>query len=81
VTFELCKSLVDEWILVSEEEISKAVYQFMENHHKIVEGAAGVAIAAYMKEQTKFQGQSVVIISCGANIAMNKLKEIILQWN
>lgn len=35
VTFDLCKCLVDEWILVSEEEISKAVYQFMENHHKV----------------------------------------------
>ncbi|KAL9987298.1 hypothetical protein ACROYT_G001581 [Oculina patagonica] len=81
VTFDLCKSLVDEWIVVSEEEISKAVYQFMENHHKIVEGAAGVAIAAYVKEQKNFQGQNVVIISCGANIAMKKLKEIVLQWD
>ena len=35
VTFDLCKYLVDEWILVSEEEISRAVYQFMENHHKV----------------------------------------------
>ena len=48
---------------------------------QIVEGAAGVAIAAYLKEQKKFQGQSVVIISCGANIAMKKLKEIVLQWD
>ena len=32
---DLCKSLVDEWILVTEEEISKAVYLFMENHHKV----------------------------------------------
>ena len=35
VTFDLCKSLVDEWILVKEEEIRKAVYLFMENHHKV----------------------------------------------
>ena len=35
MTFDLCKSLVDEWILVTEEEISKAVYHFMENHHKV----------------------------------------------
>jgi len=80
VTFDLCKSLVDEWILVTEEEISRAVYQFMENHHKIVEGAVGVAIAAFVKEQERFLGQNVVIISCGANISMKKLKEIIFQW-
>ena len=35
VTFDLCKYFVDEWILVTEEEISKAVYLFMENHHKV----------------------------------------------
>lgn len=81
VTFDLCKYLVDEWILVSEEEISRAVYQFMENHHKIVEGAAGVAIAAYLKDHNRFQGRNVVIISCGANITMKKLKEVILQWD
>ncbi|CAH3175755.1 unnamed protein product [Porites lobata] len=80
VTFDLCKSLVDEWILVTEEEISKAVYLFMENHHKIVEGAAGVALAAFLKEHEKFRGQNVVIISCGANISMDKLKDVILQW-
>ncbi|XP_068694097.1 L-threonine ammonia-lyase-like [Montipora foliosa] len=81
VTFNLCKSLVDEWILVTEEEISKAVYHFIENHHKIIEGAAGVALAAYLREKERFWGQNVVIISCGGNISMEKLKEIILKWN
>ena len=37
MTFYLCKSFVDEWILVTEEEISKAVYQFMENHPQVSE--------------------------------------------
>jgi threonine dehydratase len=32
-----------------------------------IEGAAGVAIAAYTKEAHKHRGQKVVIISCGGN--------------
>ena len=40
-----------------------------------------MAIAAYVKEQKHFQGQNVAIISCGANIAMKKLKEIVLHWD
>lgn len=66
---------------MTEEEISKAVYHFIENHHKIIEGAAGVALAAYLREKERFWGQNVVIISCGGNISMEKLKEIILKWN
>jgi len=48
--------------------------------YQIVEGAAGVALAAFLKEHEKFRGQNVVIISCGANISMDKLKDVILQW-
>ena len=39
-----------------------------------------MAIAAFVKGQERFRGQNVVIISCGANISMKKLKEIIFQW-
>lgn len=79
VTFELCNYLVDEWILVTEEEIIRVVYQFMENHHKIIECAAGVAFAAYLKEKERFCRQNVVIISCGANISMEDLKKIFFK--
>lgn len=35
VTFEPCRDLVDDWIIVSEDEISKAVYFMLEHHHKV----------------------------------------------
>jgi threonine dehydratase len=46
-------------------------------HHKIVEGAAGVAVASFIKEVDKYEGQTVVIIICGANITTEKLKELL----
>ena len=36
VTFEVCRSCVDSWILVSEHEIAYAVYSMMEKHHKVM---------------------------------------------
>ena len=36
VTFELCRDLVDEWVLVSEDEISLAVYKMLEEHCKVL---------------------------------------------
>ncbi|XP_013390769.1 uncharacterized protein LOC106159121 isoform X2 [Lingula anatina] len=81
VTFEFCKKYIDEWILVPEEQIERAIYFMMEHHHRIVEGAAGTAIGAFMQEPEKFKDQNVAIISCGANISMDKIKMIINKYH
>ena len=43
----------------------------------MVEGAAGVSLGAFMTNADLFAGQKTVIIACGANISMEKLKAII----
>jgi len=40
-------------------------------------GLAAVAVASFLKELEKYKGKTVVIIICGANISMKKLKEIL----
>ncbi|XP_065063023.1 L-threonine ammonia-lyase-like [Rhopilema esculentum] len=77
ITFDICKDLVDEWVLVSEDEISYAVYKMLQEHCKVVEGAAGVAIASFLKTKNQYAGKNVVIVSCGGNISVEKLKYII----
>jgi len=77
VTFELCRELVDEWVLVSEDEISLAVYKVLEEHCKVVEGASGVALASFLKTKDQYEGKNVVVVSCGSNIPISKLKGII----
>lgn len=77
VTFELCRSYVDHWLLVKEEDIARAIYVMLSHHHMMVEGAAGVALGAFMTNADQFAGQKTVIVACGANISMEKLKTII----
>ena len=77
ITFELCQQLVDEFVLVSEEEIAAAMRMFIEAHHMLIEGAAGVAVAAYLKQQQALRGQRVAIIICGANISIETLKTVL----
>ncbi|XP_078701585.1 L-threonine ammonia-lyase-like [Branchiostoma floridae x Branchiostoma belcheri] len=77
ITFPICQQCVDDWVLVEEDVIADAIYFMMSDHHKIVEGAAGVAIGAFLQTAQKYHGKSVAIISCGANISIEKLKEII----
>ncbi|XP_048583453.1 L-threonine dehydratase catabolic TdcB [Nematostella vectensis] len=78
-TFEMCKKFVDDWVLVSEEEISKAIYDVMDYHHKLIEGAAAVSVAAYLKIKERFVGKTVVIIACGGNVDMAVVKRVIKE--
>lgn len=77
VTFDLCRSLVDRYILVSEAEIATAIRQMLETHHQVIEGAAGVALAAYLKTSTEWRGANIAIVICGANISLTTLKNIV----
>jgi len=47
--FPLCQRLVDDYILFSEEEIRQAMRMFIETHHMLIEGAAGVPLSALLK--------------------------------
>jgi len=75
ITFAICRALVDEYCLTTETEIANSIKLIAEKHHKIIEGAAGVAVASFLKELETYKGKTVVIIICGANIAMKKLLE------
>ena len=55
ITFSLCRELVDDYILVSEEEICQAMRLFIETHHMLIEGAAGVPLAALLKMPKDFR--------------------------
>ena len=77
ITFELCRDFVDQYLTVTEEEIKKSMQLFMQTHHMLIEGAAAVALAAYLQTNHSFVGKNVVIVICGANISLTTLKEIL----
>ncbi|MGH9431130.1 MAG: pyridoxal-phosphate dependent enzyme, partial [Terriglobia bacterium] len=81
ITFELCQKLVDHWALVSEKEIAEAMRLFIENEQQLLEGAAGSALAGFVKRVSgtpeDYQGKTVVIIICGARISLSTLKSIL----
>jgi len=77
ITFDLCKRLVDDFILISEDEIEEAIRSMIKRHSKLVEGSAGVAIASLLKGPERFSDQTTVIVVCGANISMDKLQSVL----
>jgi threonine dehydratase len=43
----------------------------------LIEGAAAVSVAVYLKASERFTGKNVVIIICGANIPLGILKSVL----
>jgi threonine dehydratase len=73
ITFELCRQLVDEFVLVSEAQIAQAMREFSAEQQSEIEGAAGVAIAALKHCRESITGKKVVIVICGGNISQETL--------
>jgi threonine dehydratase len=81
VTFALCREIVDEFVCVGEAEIATAMCQYMDAEHQLIEGAAAVAVAAFLAEirlhKAEFADRNVVILICGANISRETLQKVI----
>jgi threonine dehydratase len=79
ITFEFCQKLVDTYLIVTEDEIRASLLLFMHTHHMMIEGAAAVAIASFMKVHEQYRNKTVVLLICGANIGLETLKQVLQE--
>ena len=77
ITFDICRNICDEYEVVSEDQIADAMRMFIDSHHMLPEGAAGVAIAGLIASAEEYAGKNVVIIICGGNVSRDTLKKVI----
>lgn len=77
ITFPICCELIDDFILVEEDEIASAVRDIVAHHHMLIEGAAGVAVAACLRDTQRAPGERAVVLLCGANIDAGVLKGLL----
>ena len=76
ITFGICRSLVDRYILVNENEIRRAIRDVYKNHEMVIEGAAGVAYAAAIMDSERKADEKSVVVLCGGNIDQMVHREI-----
>jgi threonine dehydratase len=66
ITFELCREVMHHGVLVTEDEILSAM-RWGHAQGWAMEGASGVALAAYFKEAARYAGRKAVVLICGGN--------------
>jgi len=77
VTLQPCVEYVDNWVTVSEQEIADAIVSLLHHHSKLVEGAAGCAVAACRQLGDQLHQKRVAVVCCGGNIALPVLQGIL----
>ena len=74
VTQRIMRDLLDDFVLVSEEELRRAVVLHLEHTHDLTEHAGAAALAAAVKIKERLKGKKVALILSGGNISLEHLR-------
>ena len=77
--FMILKDRIDDIVLVSDEEMKKAIKLLLELEGQVAEPAGAAALAAAIKLRDKLQGKKVIVMVTGGNIDPKLLREIELM--
>jgi threonine dehydratase len=76
LTFNICRDLLDDIVLLSEDEIAAGISHAYEKEREIVEGAGAVGIGALLAGKLEADGPLVLLLS-GRNIDMGLHRRVI----
>ncbi|MEM2126920.1 MAG: threonine/serine dehydratase [Candidatus Bathyarchaeia archaeon] len=77
ITFDICRRLVDEFILVEEGSIREAIRILACQQRQVAEGAGAAGVAAILENRDRFRGRKVGVVVSGGNIEGELLQEIL----
>jgi threonine dehydratase len=77
ITFAVCRDLVDEFVLATEDEIMEAMRWMIDKHSMLIEGAAALSIAAFRKREKDYQDGDVVLVLSGRRVSRETLERVI----
>lgn len=81
--FELPQSILWDWlddfILVSDDEIRRAIVLYLEKAHALAEAAGAAPLAGALKIAERLRGKNIALVLSGANITTAQLRECLSQ--
>ena len=81
LTFRHVKRYVEEVLLVTEEQIEKAVFTVMKEAHLLIEPSAAAAVAALLERLHPRKDDEIVVVVSGGNISLKVLSRILSKYS
>ena len=72
---QIMADLLDDFLLVSDDEIHQAIGTLVDKAHTLAEGAGATALAGAIRYPEKVKGKKVAITVSGGNITVDQLRE------
>ncbi|HEY5747258.1 MAG TPA: threonine ammonia-lyase IlvA [Chryseolinea sp.] len=76
ITFELCKEVITDMLLVPEGKVSTTILQLYNEDAIVAEPAGALSIAALDQYATQIKGKKVVCVLSGGNNDIDRMQEI-----
>jgi threonine dehydratase len=80
LTLDILNRMLDDMILVTEEEMKKAILILLETTHQLAEGAGAAPVAAALRIRKKLQGKKVALPLTGGNLTLRDLNETFKEF-
>ena len=77
LTFDIYKKYLDDFILLTEQELAEGIRLALTTTHNLAEGAGSAALAAARKLRAQLAGLRVACIMSGGNIDLARLKAVL----
>jgi threonine dehydratase len=71
--------LLDDFVLVSDEELRIAIRLLLEKTHNLAEGAGAASVAAALKLKGQLSGRRVALVLSGGNLSLDQLRWVLAQ--
>ncbi|HZU76157.1 MAG TPA: threonine/serine dehydratase [Dehalococcoidia bacterium] len=68
------RELLDDFVLVSDDELRGAIRLYLERAHTLAEGAGAASLAAALKLRERLAGRRVALVLSGGNITVGQLR-------
>ena len=78
-SFDMCREYVDDFMLISEEQIKEAMTYAYRREHLVLEGSGACGIGLLLDERAKDFGDNIVTICSGDNVDPDEFMQIVSE--
>lgn len=76
-TQRIMRAVLDDFVLVDDADIRRAVVLLLEHTHNLAEGAGAAPLAAALQLKARLAGKKVVLVMSGGNLSVDTLRQIL----